>query len=281
MRDYGIVSPRFWTGETGKQLRGDRDAQVLALYLMTSPHSTMTGVFHCPILYMSHETGIPFEGASKALARLIEGGFCEYDVPSETVFVVQMAKFQIGESLKPADKRVFGLRKEVDRMQKGRLKQRFLEVYAEAYCIGDLLETPSPLVAPSEPHRSQEQDQDQEQDQEQNQNTFVDGEPSTPQCPHLEIIALYNRILPELQAVIPERWDGTRAKHLQARWRESAKHQTLEFWEKFFTVLRNYSWYLGDNDRGWKANLGWIVEKRNFDNLIEKFVTDSRRSGAA
>jgi len=111
------------------------------------------------------------------------------------------------------------------------------------------------------------------------QNTFVNGKPPT--CPHQEIISLYNEILPELQAVIPERWSGTREKHLQARWRESPKHQSIEFWKRFFTTLRNYSWYLGQNDRGWRASLGWIVEKKNFDNLIEKFVTDSRRSGAA
>ena len=100
-------------------------------------------------------------------------------------------------------------------------------------------------------------------------------------CPHLEIITLYNEILPELQYVIPERWDGQRAKHLQARWRESPKHQSIEFWRKFFTVLRNYGWYLGQNDKGWKANLAWIVEKKHFDDLVEKFVSDSRRSGTA
>jgi len=100
-------------------------------------------------------------------------------------------------------------------------------------------------------------------------------------CPHLEIITLYNEILPELQSVIPERWDGQRARYLQARWRESPKHQNIEFWRKFFTVLRNYGWYLGQNDKGWKANLAWIVEKKHFDDLVEKFVSDSRRSGTA
>jgi hypothetical protein len=102
----------------------------------------------------------------------------------------------------------------------------------------------------------------------------VDNTSST--CPHAKIIELYNRLLPELQGVIPERWSGARATHLQSRWRESPKHQTLEFWERFFTCLRNYSFYLGDNDRSWRATLGWIVQKRNFDNLIERFVHDSK-----
>jgi len=167
LRDYGVVSPRFWVGETGKSLRGDPEAQVLALYLMTSPHSTMTGVFHCPLLYMAHETGSSLEGASKALQRLLASGFCEYDEASETVFVIQMARFQVGEELKPKDNRVVALKKEFLKMPKTYLKQRFLDVYAKRYHLTDLASEISPFEAPSKPLRSQEQDQEQEQDQDQ------------------------------------------------------------------------------------------------------------------
>lgn len=97
-------------------------------------------------------------------------------------------------------------------------------------------------------------------------------------CPHQEIIALYNRILPELEQVLPSRWAGTRAKHLQARWRESAKHQRLEFWERFFTALRELPFYLGENNREWRANLGWIVKRENFDKLVEKLTDNARRA---
>ena len=77
MRDYSVITPAFWIGETGKKLRGDVNAQLLAMYLMTGPHSTMTGVFHCPVLYMAHETGMSMEGTTKALERLLEVGLCE------------------------------------------------------------------------------------------------------------------------------------------------------------------------------------------------------------
>lgn len=137
MREYGKVSPQFWIGETGKQLRGDAETQLLALYLMTSPHSTMTGVFHCPVLYMGHDTGLGLEGASKGLRRLIEVGFCAYDEASETVFVVRMAAYQIGESLSPDDKRVKGLRNELARMPESRMKSRFLSVYGQAFHLLD------------------------------------------------------------------------------------------------------------------------------------------------
>ncbi len=94
-----------------------------------------------------------------------------------------------------------------------------------------------------------------------------------PPCPHLEIIAAYNRILPELQHVIPDRWSGARADALKSRWRESPKHQSLQFWERFFSELRRWSFYMGENERQWKADLGWIVKRANFDKLIEKFTS--------
>lgn len=166
MRDYGSVSPAFWLGKTGRELRGDPEAQVLALYLMTGPHATAIGVFHCPVLYMAHETGLPIEGASKALRRLIEGGFCTYEWDSEWVFVRQMAKYQIADTLKKGDKRVVWLRKEVAAIPVPRMVAEFLEVHAENYGLTDLLkecrENGRGIEGASEPHRSQEQEQEQD-----------------------------------------------------------------------------------------------------------------------
>lgn len=166
MRDYGIVSPRFWIGETGKKLRGNPNAQVLALYLMTSPHANMIGVFHCPILYMAHETGLDFEGASKALQSLIEAGFCTYDDPSETVFVHRMAAYQISESLKIDDKRVKGVEREWQNIGPDLLKSAFFAIYSVAFHLPKTVEKTSPLEAPSKPLRSQEQEQEKEQEKE-------------------------------------------------------------------------------------------------------------------
>lgn len=105
-----------------------------------------------------------------------------------------------------------------------------------------------------------------------------DVKSTVPNCPHLEIIELYHQKLPQLPKVIPSRWKGSqREKHLVARWREDPKHQSLEFWERFFTrlALPKYGFYHGENDRSWKADLGWIVKKENFIKLLEKFINDS------
>lgn len=155
MRDYSVVTPAFWIGDTGKKLRGNVNAQLLAVYLMSSPHSTMTGVFHCPILYMSHETGMTFEGATEALARLCEVGFCEYDADCEVVFVTRMASFQIAESLKPGDNRIIGLKKELAKMAPAHMRAKFLAIYSVAFCLAEDAEKtgklPSPSKAPTKP----------------------------------------------------------------------------------------------------------------------------------
>ena len=169
MRDYGTVSPQFWIRGTGKSLRGDAPAQLLAMYLMTSPHSSMTGIYHCPLMYMAHETGLGIEGASKALARLIEAGFCVFDEASEYVFVKTMAAYQVGESLEPKDKRVVGIRKEVEKMPPGPVRDGFIATYSVAFHLNLTPPVASPIEAPSNPHRSQEQEQEQEQDQGQEQ----------------------------------------------------------------------------------------------------------------
>lgn len=151
MREYSVVTPAFWIGDTGKALRGDKDAQLLAMYLMTSPHSNTTGVFHCPILYMAHEIGLPLEGATEALARLIEAGFCEYEGVSETVFVVRMATFQIASSLKLGDNRILRLKKALSRMASPHMRSRFIAIYSEAFCLNLEAQKTSPLQAPPKP----------------------------------------------------------------------------------------------------------------------------------
>ena len=158
MRSYSKVSSSFWTGRTGRALRGDCDAQIVALYLLTSPHASMIGVYHCPILYIAHETGIPFEGASKGLQRLVEGGFCTYEEDTETVWVHEMARFQVGESLKANDNRVKDIQRQFAEIPEGKIRRGFYERYKDAYILnkppGEASESKplaSPLQAPSKP----------------------------------------------------------------------------------------------------------------------------------
>lgn len=116
MREYGVVSPMFWIGETGRALRKNPDAQRVAIYLMTAPASEMTGVFYCPLTSILNDVGIfeaplkplaspsegakegwsdPLEGVKQAILTLIELDFCFYDFESEFVFVKEMARCKL------------------------------------------------------------------------------------------------------------------------------------------------------------------------------------------
>ncbi|NSX05064.1 DNA-binding protein [Cupriavidus gilardii] len=168
MRDYGKVSPQFWMGRTGKELRKrGPEAQLVALYLMTCPHANMLGLYYVPLMYIAHETGLGMEGASKGLAWAIEAGFCEYDEDSEVVWVVEMAHYQIGERLSPSDKRCAGVQNEYNALPENPYLARFFEKYEADFNLTRKRENGSPLEAPSKPLASQEQEQEQEQEKEQ------------------------------------------------------------------------------------------------------------------
>lgn len=138
MRQYGAVSPLFWTGKTGKKLRADRDAQVAALYLMTSPHSHQTGLYYLPIMYFAHESGLTLEGASEALRRLEEDGFCRYDANTEWIWVCEMAAWQIGTALSTTDKRCKGVQQHLESAPKSPLIGAFFERYHEDFHIPEI-----------------------------------------------------------------------------------------------------------------------------------------------
>lgn len=131
MREFSKISPQFWLGETAKKLRGHQEAQIVAMYLLSSPHANMIGMYYLPKMFISHETGLTLQGASKGLLRCIEAGFCSYDEEKEIVWVVEMANYQIGE-LKPSDKRSVGAQNEYLKVPDCNHSMAFFDKYSSA-----------------------------------------------------------------------------------------------------------------------------------------------------
>lgn len=173
MRDYSTVSPQFWLGKTGRKLRkAGPEAQVVAFYLMTSPHANMLGLYYLPVIYLAHETGLGIQGASKGLKRTIEAGFCSYDEQTEMVWVHEMAAYQVGSTLKATDKRCAGVRNEYRSLPENPYLSAFFERYKLDFHLTDCREIIAEKQGASKGLSSQEQEQEQEQDQ----NTLVHGE---------------------------------------------------------------------------------------------------------
>jgi hypothetical protein len=169
MREYAKLSPTFWTGATGRALRRrGSEAVVMALYMVSSPHSNMLGLFYQPMMYAAHETGLGIEGASKGLDECIACGFCRYDPDTEMVWVLEMAAWQIAEQLTQADKRCKGIQKDYDALPNNPFLGDWFDRYKAAFHLKTRREFEPedgpPDEAPLKPHRSQEQEQEQEQE---------------------------------------------------------------------------------------------------------------------
>jgi len=152
MRDYAKLAPTFWTGTTGKNIRKrGANAIVVALYLMSAPGSNMLGLYYQPLSFMAHETGLGLQGASKGLQECQEAGFCAYDPESECVFVFEMAKWQIADSLKSTDNRCAGIQKDYNALQNNPFLGDFFDRYKDAFHLTNRRGYLSPLEAPPKP----------------------------------------------------------------------------------------------------------------------------------
>ena len=99
----------------------------------------------------------------------------------------------------------------------------------------------------------------------------VDGH-RAPACPHQEIIALYHDTLPMGTQV--RIWNESRAKTLQARWREDAKRQNLDWWQRFFEYVAESEFLTGRTQAPqgrdpFVVSLDWLVAPKNFVKVVE------------
>jgi len=138
VRDYAMVSPGFWTGCTGRRMRGlGLPARVVAMYLLTSPQANALGLYYLPLPYVAHETGLSAAEVAGALAGLEGIGFCRFDAGSECVWVLEMARYQLGGRLKAADHRVRFVNELYRRLPDNPFLGAFFERYAEELCLNE------------------------------------------------------------------------------------------------------------------------------------------------
>lgn len=86
--------------------------------------------------------------------------------------------------------------------------------------------------------------------------------------PYTAIRQLWVEILPELPKPHPKN-DGWHV-NCKARWVEDEKRQSLDWWKRFFTKIRQFPFYLGENDRNWRAHINWVMKREKFYSLLEK-----------
>ena len=249
MRDYSKVSPQFWIGKTGKALRKQGiEAQMVGLYLLTNPHANMLGLYYVPQTYIAHETGLGMEGAMKGLQGCINAGFCKYDEDSEVVWVVEMARFQVGDELRGKDLRIKGVQNEYDSLPENPYLAGFFDMYATAFCMTEKRCDTSPLQGPSKPLASQEQEQEQEQEQKQEQEqTHVERRVASPDRDVVvEVFAYWQKTMNSPGSKLDD-------KRRKAIVNALKLYEPRQVCEAILGCSRSM-WHMGQNDRHRKFN---------------------------
>lgn len=87
MREYGKVHSSFWSSGTIRCLSDD--GKMLALYLMTSSHTTISGVFRLPDGYACEDLEWSAERLSKGFDELLRNGFANRCETTKWVWIVK------------------------------------------------------------------------------------------------------------------------------------------------------------------------------------------------
>lgn len=104
-----------------------------------------------------------------------------------------------------------------------------------------------------------------------------------PTCPHLEIIDLFGKHLPELPQPKAELWDGARAKNLAARWKwlltekrrttgtphAANKKEALEWFDRFFGYVSQSDFLTGRDGKWQNCDLAWLTKADNFAKVLQ------------
>lgn len=158
MRDYGKVHTSFWTSRDILDLSDD--AKLLALYLLSSPHSTIIGCFRLPDGYLSEDLGWSSFRATKALHELFEKGFANRCETTKWVWVYRFLKWNLPENpnqWKAAQKIAATIPAECV------WKPAFMRVFAELRAPDPAARAKAFATVP-QPFRNQKQEQEQEQE---------------------------------------------------------------------------------------------------------------------
>lgn len=100
----------------------------------------------------------------------------------------------------------------------------------------------------------------------------ADSLPAADHCPHNEIIAAYHDALPNCTPV--RVWNDQRKAMLRQRWREDAKRQRIEWWQRFFAYVADSRFLTGRAETvpgrdPFVADLEWLIRPQNFAKVIE------------
>ena len=106
-------------------------------------------------------------------------------------------------------------------------------------------------------------DTDTEADTEE-RNRIVGGKP--PLLPLSDILEVWNDHAKAYGFRQARKIDGERARALKARWKDA---DWRENWQEAVRKIGESPFLLGENDRGWKADMDWFLGQKTLNRLLE------------
>lgn len=120
---YRTVHERFWRDP--KVIKLSLKEKLLFLYFITSSDAHYSGIYYCPIQIIQIQTGMSEKDVMQSIDTLSSQHMVEYDMATNEVFVVNMAKFQV-----ISDTQIKGVANHFkDSIQSQALKQSFMNKY--------------------------------------------------------------------------------------------------------------------------------------------------------
>lgn len=161
MRDYGKVHSSFWSSSTIRAMSDD--GRLLALYLMTSNHTTILGAFRLPDGYACEDLGWSSGRVTKGFAELFANGFANRCETTKWVWICKHLQWNQPEN---PNQRKAAVKLAMQIPPECTWRADFVRD-----CAANLEMTPEQFPNPSatvpKPFLNQKQEQKQEQDQKQ------------------------------------------------------------------------------------------------------------------
>ena len=260
MRDYGKVYATFWSSGTTSTLSDD--GKLLALYLMTCSHSTISGVFRLPDGYVAEDLNWDSSRVAKGFSELFDKGFANRCATTKWVWVRKHLEWNKPENpnqRKSAAKIALAVPAECSwRLDFLRDSAEVLALDVDAIC--------NPCATVEKPFLNQKQKQKQEQNSPslrsgESAETAPPAEPEKPKARKAQTLTAY---LAECKSVrakpVPDdhhirRWSadaGVTSEMLQIAWvkfreryteGEKGKGKRYKDWPGHFATAVKDNWF--------------------------------------
>jgi len=309
---YCRIKTKFWTDEKIRSLSDD--AKLLALYLLSSPHTNMIGCYILPKLYACDDLGWELERFEKAFQELLRNGFVKYDEKTRLLLLPNYLKHNPIENenqAKAAAKIVAelprsyllqDLKRFIEQLDKHFLKpllEQLLQHLPKEFCKQFEEPVTVTVTVTESVTVTEEIENNYSLKGVVNNSPDGDGEanasPPTLQSPEVETSTLVELPEEDVDCIKPNEvvrlWNEEcgdvlpkvvkiteeRRRKIKSRVASSPERRSPEWWRSYFRAIRASPFLCGDNDRGWRANFDWAVRSETVIARVLEGLYQSRK----